>query len=145
MEGKKLSSIAVEKEDVFLGTDEKCPECKIDFKNIKSVTNSFYYYCSKCNYNKRVVEKHMVFDELLKSMQKYFTKTINNKIESLKIDLLKKDDNIGLKVNNIEIRNIKIYTNLSNKDIKSLIYTIEDLVEDCFGEGAFKSSISVAI
>lgn len=145
MEGKQLSSIAVDREEVLLGLDTKCPKCKIDFEYIKSIANSDYYYCSKCEYNKIVVKKHMVFDEILKSIQNYFTEIINRRIEYLKIDLLKKEDSICLKVNNEEIKKIKMYTDFTNKDIKGLINTIEYLIDDYFGEGTLKSNISIVI
>lgn len=139
-----MSSIAIVNERFLPEKNTSCPECRSEVEYIISDTNSQYSYCRNCEYNMTLVEKHLFLDKILENIKNSFLKVIANTKE-ISISLYKVNNKALLKINNNEIISIKLPLVLCYEDVNSLVYIIEYLIEDFFGEGTLKSSIKIEI
>ncbi|MGL5347005.1 MAG: hypothetical protein ACRDA3_06615 [Peptostreptococcaceae bacterium] len=105
-----------------------CAKCNTNLKRVVSITNTPYYYCSTCNYNKNKVLKNIAFDYLLKEL---CINLQNAKYASTKkIEILNLNNNLNLLINNVNIYNVDFPYSFSTMDIYFLENTLNDLVED---------------
>lgn len=140
-----MSNMAITRDEALLGTSTICPNCTSEIEYFISETNSEYSYCKICNYNSSIIKKHIIFDKILKSMQKHFTKVNNNNISKLKISIKISNGYVSLYINNENIYEVQSLFTINNKDISIFKNTINDLIEDSFEEGSIESSVSIYI
>lgn len=147
MEGTKLSNIDVilKKDEILLGEEILCANCSYNVEYVASETNSLYYYCKKCGFNKAVVEKHFSLDILLKNIQKRLNDTFSINSNNILVNISRIDSEVVLTINNTECNRLKFLCKLNDKEKRILRYTIEDLIEDTLGEGKMKSIINIEL
>lgn len=140
-----MSIAEVIKEEVIIGKELACPDCKSEIEYIISETNSQYYYCRKCNDNCDVIDKHVVLDKGLKSIQNHLSNININNIEEVKICISICNEYMDLCINDERVSKIELLNNINDKDISMLKSVIEYILEDTFGEGRVKSKINIYI
>lgn len=117
-----------------------CPQCSKELECITSITNTDYYYCNTCNYNKNLVFKNVELDCVLNDIKNTFL-TIESVDEGINLFIEKCSDKIALYINNTYINSRQFSNEFTNKDKKQLGYIVNDLIEDIFGEGKVKTCI----
>lgn len=134
-------------EYIILNTDNNhhiCDTCYTQKDTVISETSTHYTYCNKCNNNKEIVFKQLLFDSILKSINSYLNVTnISNNFEIL-IDILCEDNCIFTRINNILISKKECNFKLSSKDKVFLKNTIGYVIEDTLSIDASLISINIS-
>ncbi|MGL6107467.1 hypothetical protein [Romboutsia sp.] len=105
-----------------------CSNCSnSNLTEVKSVTNSTYFYCKSCNHSLETTLKQTSLDIILNSLCQTLKSSDFN---SLKIQIEKVSDNLLLFVNDVKIKNINFEYDFSKMDVYFLENTIHDLTED---------------
>ena len=127
--------------NILIHENSMCPKCQsINYKTLKSVTNSIYECCNDCNYNFDKALKQMDFDSILKEIKEYIS---DNKTEKLKTEIKKDDKKLSLIINDTNLTSIDFLHNILNEDIYFLENTIHELVEDFYSNSIFKCDIII--
>ncbi|MGL5314108.1 MAG: hypothetical protein ACRC92_12740 [Peptostreptococcaceae bacterium] len=101
-----------------------CSKCNTNSKSIASIAKSTYYCCD-CE--KETVLKNVAIDSILVQLTKSLKLTHN---AYLKIELVKKESELDLVINNIVVKSINFNYSFSKTDIYYLESTISYLIED---------------
>lgn len=138
-----MSNVAITKKDVLLERETVCPCCTSEIKYILSETNSQYSYCQVCDYDSNTIIKHITFDKIFKSIQKYFTQISRCSINELNISIDICNKSISIYINDENICRLHLSFTIGIRDISILKNIIIDLLEDSFEEGSIKSSVNI--